>query len=313
MEYDVHEIYDALLKEGYAEEEIKERVQNKVREFSGFLTNEGAIFLVAKDLGMEPNSPLVDQSHYQLLDYEIDYDEFTIPIGEIEEGMTNILLLGIIYKIFNTHEFKRKDESFGKVGSFLMADPSGLIKIVLWDNAVDIVSKEYFKIGEIIRVVNGFARNGRDNQIEVHLSKKGKVIISPEDVSRKEALELELLKEKFKKEGYSSLKEELPKVNDLIEAETEGFYSEIVGKISKILEFKEFDKRDGTKSFLLRFILIDETSEIPVVIWDMEAVKYLKIIEEGIKVKITDFWLKMNDYTENYEINIGKKSIIFIL
>lgn len=313
MEYDVHEIYDALINEGYAEEEIKERVQNKVREFSGFLTNEGAIFLVAKDLGMETHSPLVDQSQYQLLDYEIDYDEFTIPIGEVKQGMTNIILLGIIYKIFNPHEFKRKDGSIGKVGSFLMADTSGLVKIVLWDNAVDIVIKEYFKVGEIIRVINGFAKNGRDNQIEVHLSKKGKVIISPEDVNRKEAIELESLQESFRKEGYSSLKEELPKIKDIIEAEKEGFYSEIVGKISKILEFKEFDKRDGTKSFLLKFILRDDSSEIPVLAWDMQAVESLKLIEEEKEIRITDFSVKKNQYDDKLEISMGKKSSLRIL
>lgn len=312
MAYDVQEIYNALLKEGYEENDIKDKIERKVREFSGFLTNEGAIFLVAKELGMKTQSPLVDKSHYQLLDYEIDYDEFTIPIGEVKEGMTNILLLGVICKIFKVHEFKRKDGTFGKVGSFLIADASGVIKVVLWDSAVEMLSKDYFKVGEVIRVINAFSKRGRENQIEVHLSKKGKLILSPEDVSKKTLEELDSVRKTYEAEGFTLRKSEKVRIEDLIDG-GERFYSEVIGQVSEILEFKEFDKEDGTKSFLLKFLVEDETSEIPVLLWDMQAVECLKLIEEGMKVKITDFSVKKNDYTEKYEISLARRSSVSII
>ena len=67
----------------------------------------------------------------------------------------------------------------------MLGDPTGTVKIVLWDERADIVNQEYFKVDEFVRVVGGYAKLGQNEALEVHLGKKGTVILSPEVSGRK--------------------------------------------------------------------------------------------------------------------------------
>lgn len=311
MEYDVQGIFNALMKEGFNESDIKEKIKEKVNEFSGFITNEGAALLVAKDMGLNVSSPFIEGDPNAFLEQEIDYDEFTIPINEVKEGMSNIVLLGFISKVFQPREFKRKDGTIGKVGTFYLTDPSGTIKIVVWDENADLLSSKYFRKGEIVRFIGGYGKLGTDNQIEVHLGKKGKLEIAPEEVNKKKLCELEEFRDSQDSKEFEPIVKDTVKIEQL--NSEEGFYHEITGIVSKILNFKEFTKDDGTKSFLLKLCLKDETGNIPLLIWDMKAIECLKLIEENVRVKITQFTVKYNEYSKRTEISFGKKSTMVLL
>jgi replication factor A1 len=299
------------MKEGLKEIDIEEKIKDKVSEFSGFITNEGAAFLVAKDLGLNVSSPFIEGDPNAFLEQEIDYDEFTIPINEIREGMSNIVILGFISRIFQPREFQRKDGTLGKVGSFYLSDPSGTVKIVVWDEKVDLLSSKYFREGEIVRFIGGYAKIGRNEEIEVHLGKKGKLEVAPKEVNKKLMNELKEFRESENPKTFEPIVKDTIKIEQL--NSEEGFYHEITGTISKILDFKEFTKDDGTKSFLLKLCLEDETGNIPVLVWDMKAIECLKLIEEGVRVKITQFTVKYNDYAKQDEISFGKKSTLLVL
>ena len=299
------------MKEGFKEPDIEEKIKEKVNEFSGFITNEGAAFLVAKEMGLNVSSPFIEGDPNAFLEQEIDYDEFTIPINEIKEGMSNIVILGFISKIFQPREFKRKDGTIGKVGSFYLSDPSGTVKIVVWDENVDLLSSKYFRTGEIVRFIGGYAKIGRNEEIEVHLGKKGKLEIAPEEVNKKLMKELKEFRESENPKTFEPIVKDTVKIDHL--NSEEGFYHEILGTVSKILDFKEFSKDDGTKSFLLKLCLKDETGSIPLLIWDMKAIECLKLIEVSVRVKITQCTVKYNKYSKRNEISFGKKSTLLVL
>ena len=311
MEYDVQGIFNALMKEGFNESDIEEKIKEKVSEFSGFITNEGAAFLVAKELGLNVSSPFIEGDPNAFLEQEIDYDEFTISISEIKEGMSNIVLLGFISKIFQPREFKRKDGTMGKVGSFFLSDPSGTVKMVVWDENADLLSSKYFRVGEIVRFIGGYTKIGRDEKFEVHLGKRGKLEIAPKEVNKKKLKILEEFRDSQEPKRFEPIIKNSIKIEKL--NSEEGFYHEIAGTISKILEFKEFTKDEGTKSFLLKLCLEDETGSIPILIWDMKAIECLKLIEENLRVKIAHFTVKYNDYSKKNEISFSKKSTLLIL
>ena len=299
------------MKEGFKEPDIEEKIKEKVNEFSGFITNEGAAFLVAKEMGLNVSSPFIEGDPNAFLEQEIDYDEFTIPINEIKEGMSNIVILGFISKIFQPREFKRKDGTIGKVGSFYLSDPSGTVKIVVWDENVDLLSSKCFRTGEIVRFIGGYAKIGRNEEIEVHLGKKGKLEIAPEEVNKKLMKELKEFRESENPKTFEPIVKNTVKIDHL--NSEEGFYHEILGTVSKILDFKEFSKDDGTKSFLLKLCLKDETGSIPLLIWDMKAIECLKLIEVSVRVKITQITVKYNEYSKRNEISFGKKSTLLVL
>ena len=161
MSDSVEELYQRLLDSGFSEAELEKQVKNKAKEFGGFMSERGILFVIAKEKGVRLRSPDIDQQLCEMYEEEFDYDDFTIDISEVKESMTNIVLLGKILKVFQAREFARKDGSTGAVCSFSLADSIGTVKVVLWDEHAKTAKNEYFRVGELVRVIGGYAKTGK--------------------------------------------------------------------------------------------------------------------------------------------------------
>ncbi|MBD3213804.1 MAG: hypothetical protein GF311_14440 [Candidatus Lokiarchaeota archaeon] len=309
---DTQEVLQKLTEAGLSEEDLKEEIKRKEREFRGFITTQGALFLIAKEHGIEIHSQDIDPELYEEIQQAIDYNEFTIRISDLREGLSNIVLLGKINRIFPIRKFIRKDGTPGIGGSFLLTDSWDTTKIVLWDDHTKIMQTEFFTIGTILRVINGYCKKGLKERLEVHLSKQGKVQIEPEDIPLKTKKSLDEIEIKSVNTGGESLDKNLPemKIEDLYN--TSGFVKSISGVI-KIVELKEFKKENGERSFLLKFLLSDETSSINVAVWGMQAIDILRIIENGMGVKLINVFVDENEFEKMKEIHFTKKSILEII
>jgi replication factor A1 len=309
---ETQEVLQKLTEAGLSEEDLKEEIKRKEREFRGFITTQGALFLIAKEHGIEIYSHDIDPELYEEVQRDIDYNEFTIPISDLREDLSNIVLLGKISRIFPIREFIRKDGTPGIVGSFLLTDTWGTTKIILWDHHTKIMQTEFFTIGTILRIINGYCKKGLKERLEVHLSKQGKVQIEPEDIPSKTKKGLEEIEIKMVDAGGQSLDKNLVemKIEDLFN--TNGFVKSISGVI-KIKELKEFKKENGERSFLLKFLLIDQTNSINVAVWGMQAINILRIIENGMSVKLINIFVDENEFEKRKEIHFTKKSILEII
>lgn len=306
MGAETQDIYQSLLDAGYSKEELERQVKSKKDQYKGFMSDEAIWFLIAKDYGLSFHSQLVEPELYSLFEDEIDYDEFSIQLSEITENMTNIVTLGRIGRIFPTNYFNRKDGSSGVVGSFMLYDDSASLKVVLWDIHAEIMEKEYFQINGLVRIIGGYSKKGLKDYIEIHMGKKGKVILAPDDINPKQIP---------KTRNIAPLKQEQRKdvtIDDLYGADMrDSIIPNISGTVEKI-EFMEKDKEDGEKSFLLKFILFDSSSSIEVVLWDMKAIECLKLVSEGDTVELSNVIVKHNTYTEVNEIHYSKKSSLVV-
>ena len=63
-----------------------------------------------------------------------------LKIKDILEGMRSVDIAGKVQQIFEVREFKTEKGS-GKVGSFILADETGSIRIVCWYDQTDILTK----------------------------------------------------------------------------------------------------------------------------------------------------------------------------
>ena len=106
-------------KTGKSGEEIKGLIKAKTEKFSGLLTEQGAVFLVQKELGMKQES----------------YEQ--MQVAQLEEGMKGIEVKGIIEAIFPVKEFEKKGKK-GKLKSFILSDGTGEIRVTLWNDQADI-------------------------------------------------------------------------------------------------------------------------------------------------------------------------------
>lgn len=309
MSASVEEIYQKLLESGFSEQQLEKEINKKAEEYSGFMTKQGILFIIAREYGINIKSPEIDSSFYEVVENGIDYDEFTIKIAEVKEGMVSIVLFGKVLSIVPPHEFERKDGSKGIVGSCVIGDGSGEIKIVLWDDKARGMKSETFKAGEIVRVLADYSKLNREGDIEVHVGKKGKIILAPEDIDPQ-------TKRRLEKITYAGTKNTIHESSATFSIDTlintYSFIQKIQGTVN-IEEFKEIVKKDGEKTFLLKLVLSDESGAVRVNIWGMNAVNTLKLIEEDCSIRLRNVAVKNNTFTNEKELSFTRKSTLEVL
>lgn len=301
------EIYQALMDAGISEEELTQEMKEKDTEFQGFMSKQAILYLIAKDHGIKVESQENTEILKHITEEIIDYNDFTIPISKVSENMRNIVITGKITSIIPVKEFVRKDSSPGKVGSFQICDQSDCIKIVLWSEHTKVMESEFFQIGEILQIVGGYSKKGRDEKVEIHLDRQGNVILAPKNVRLPHVVEREVIetpKKDVSKKGSKWT------ISDL--HEKEGFVRFISGIVQKE-SFKELTLKSGEKSFLLKLVLSDDTSAIKVNIWGLNAVELFKVVNDGDYVKISNTAINVNSFTDEKELTYTKTSTLEIL
>ncbi|MGQ4874698.1 MAG: DUF2240 family protein [Promethearchaeia archaeon] len=256
---------EKIIKEtGLSRKEIQDRVDAKKNELKGLISDEGALFIVAKELGID-----VKEENKDLL------KEIEINTTDIKSGMKNITLTGRIKSISDVFKFQRDDGTIGQVGSFLLQDSEGEIRIVLWDDQTEILSSPQFNINKVVKIINGYAKKGKNGNLEIHIGRLGKVILNPDDVDYK----------KIPKIIYEFIPiREISLKNQSINLE---------GIISQIFPIKEFTRKDGTIGKRGAIILKDGTDSIRITFWNKDTNK-LKTINIGNKIKITNLIPKLS-------------------
>lgn len=112
-------ILEIAAKTNKSEEEVRALVKGKTDKFSGLLTEQGAAYLIQKELGMK-------QENYE-----------QIPIGKLSEGMKGIEVRGIVEAIFPAKEFEKNGKK-GKLKSFVIMDGTGEVRATLWNDQADL-------------------------------------------------------------------------------------------------------------------------------------------------------------------------------
>jgi replication factor A1 len=235
---------------GLPRKEIQEMVKEKKKELKGLISEEGALFVIARELGVD-----VKEENKDLL------QDIDLNTADITENMKNINITGRIKEIYNVNKFNKADGGTGYVGSFLLHDKTGDIRIVLWDDNVNLFNESNFEQNEVIKIINGIARKGRFNDNEIHIGKFGKVLLSPDDVDYK---------------NYPKVKFELISVKD-VNLNLKSISLE--GKIIQKSPIREFTRKSGEIGKVGSITLLDSTGSIRITFWneDTEKIKDLQI------------------------------------
>jgi len=153
----------AKIKErsGLSEQEILSRMDEKVKQLSGLISREGAAHIVANELGIKL----------------FDAVSGRVQIKNILAGMRDVETVGRVQKVFPITEFSRESGS-GKVASFMLADETGIIRVVLWNEQAELALK--INANDIVKIKSGYVRE-RNRQLEVHINQRSKVIVNPPD------------------------------------------------------------------------------------------------------------------------------------
>ena len=170
-------------KTGYTRETVENLINQKVKQLSGLITKDGAAHIVANELGIK----LFDKVSGRL------------KIKNILLGMRDVETVGVVRQNFGVREFSTNNRQ-GKVASLIIADETGSVRVVFWNEIADTVNK--IKVGDTIKIVAGYVRGRNDNK-EIHLNNRSKVLINPPD----EKIDLANLKQSYVRKTIEELKD----------------------------------------------------------------------------------------------------------
>lgn len=266
---------------GLSKKEIQEKVKEKKEELKGLISEEGALFIIAKEYGVD-----VKEENRDLL------SDIDINVEDIKPDMKNITLVGRIKNIYQVYSFDKKQGGTGYVGSFLIQDNTGDIRIVLWDDQTKIFKTNEFDIGTLVKIVNGYAKQGKnENKVEVHVGRLGKIILSPEDIDYKKYPQIE--------NSYIPINEIDLSYNSV----------SIEGKIIQKFPIKKFTKKNGEEGKVGSIRIMDSTDIIRVTFWN-EDVDKLDKLEVDKFVGITNLNPRKNSYNNSIDLYISNYSKI---
>lgn len=139
--------------------DLEKRVKEKINELSGLISEEGAIHIIANELGISTVN-----------------ERTKLKIKELYSGMRSISVVGKVLRRFEVREFM-KGEIKGRVAALMLGDETGSIRVTFWNDQVN----EFLKIqdDDIILLKEAYVRENKMGT-EVHLD-KGQIIINPPD------------------------------------------------------------------------------------------------------------------------------------
>jgi replication factor A1 len=236
-----------LARQDLTREEILKTTEEKKKKAKGFLTDEAAVRIVASELGVKI---LRESFRHEVL------------IKNLISGLNAVTVVGRVTRIYPIQTFVRSDMTEGKIAHLLISDKTGELKVVLWDDKASILEKEKVEEGQIVRVMHGYTREGRNGKIELHLAERGNLqVLPPED-------------ERVK----------------IIEIKTEEFPITVEGTIATAPDRREVTVKTE-KIAVTSFDLSDETGKIRVSLWRNLA-NTAKDFRVGTKIRIRNAYVR---------------------
>ncbi len=158
MEENLEELKKLIIQEtGWSMEKLDKKIKEKQDEFAGLITEYGAAYSIARELGI-------------LVDKPTEYHK----INELENGMSGVNVIARVVRVSNPRRFE-KDGRTGRVVNLVVRDDTGEKRLVLWHKDVDLVEKGVISKNSILCIKNGYVKDD-----EIHVGMFGTVEVLEE-------------------------------------------------------------------------------------------------------------------------------------
>jgi len=249
---EVRTLYEKV-KDKISLEDFQRRIEEKVREHYGLLSEAGAAKLLAREMGVSFEVPRI-----------------SIRIKDLVPGMQNVDIAGRVVRIYGVRSFDHERGS-GKVSNLSIMDETGSVRVVLWGEKAEPVESGAIKRGDVIQIRSGYTRTGLSGDVEVHVGRRGRILVNPAVV-----------------EPMPEAKEEKVKIADV----KEGMRDLVVeGVVSSVSNVRTFTRPDGRTGKVASLFLRDETGEIRVSLWNENA-DIVEGLEKGNSVLVSGAYSK---------------------
>jgi len=264
-----------VAKSGLPEDQVKAKISEKVQQLYGLVSEEGAAHIIANELGIKI--------------FDISGE---LKLKDILIGMKSVDVVGKVLRKYELREFSTEKRK-GKVANLIMADDTGSIRVVFWNDKTDDFNQ--VKEEDVLRIKGAYVRDNAGRK-ELHLGDNSRVIINPANVTVN-ARE----KKEYDRKHISELQENMS--------------TEILGTIVQVFDIKFFEvcpkcnKRMRLKNntfecddhgalppsfnYVLNIFLDDGTGNVRINLWKQQTQRLLRMPDDDV--------LKFKDAPESFE------------
>lgn len=220
------------------------------KKTGGFISDESLLRMIAAEFGVK-----------------ILQNKISIPklfIKDLIPSLNNVEVVGRVIAVFPSRVFEGNRK--GKVASLLIADNSGLLRVVFWNDKSKILDSGEVRTGQLIRFLRGYTREDNRGIVELHIGEKSEVQINPSDLDEND----------FPSIDHFTVK--------ICQIDRTKKIVNLRGFVKEVFAMSTFERQDSSSGKVMRFILADGTGEIAVVVWNEKVDEVEKLLKK-------DTWL----------------------
>jgi replication factor A1 len=149
-----------LRQKGMTESELLQMVEEKKQKIgAGYLTDQGALFLVAADLGVSiEEAPKLEMG-----------------LKDLYVGANEVTVIARVMNIYPLKRYSRKDGSEALLRTLTVYDNDASVKVKLWDSNANLPDTLGIKPGEAVKISKAYVKAGIDGKITLNLSSRSAV------------------------------------------------------------------------------------------------------------------------------------------
>lgn len=254
--------------------QILENLETEKTKTGGLITDETLLRLIAARYGVE----ILKDKVYRKLS-----------ISHLVPGLNDVTVTGRVVVVYPPRNFN--GERSGKVANLMITDKDATLRVVLWNDKVNLFESGALKAGQVIRFSHGYTREDRKGKVELHLGSKSQIEIEPQNV---------------KADEYPSIGKFATKINKITK---DGDNVHLAGKVKEVFSASTFTRSDMSTGTVMRVTLVDETGEIPVVIWNEKVEELEKSLKVNANLHLVNAKVKENANGE-FEVHVGSYTYV---
>ena len=142
------------LKPELTKDEIQEQIRHKKEKIgAGYLTDQGAIFLIASDYGVTLSEALKTE----------------MSLKDLYAGAKEISLETRVLNLSPAKQFSRKDGSPFYLRTMTVYDGNSTASVKLWDEKANLPAMENLKPGDLIKIIKAYVKSDLDGSPTINI------------------------------------------------------------------------------------------------------------------------------------------------
>jgi replication factor A1 len=242
-------------------EAVRDLVDDKKRKVgAGYLTDQGALFLVAADLGISFDSVPKTQSG----------------LKDLYVGAKDVTVTGRILNIYPSFQFTKKDTNEqSSTRTLVVYDKGAKVKVKLWDKQVGLPDEMGLHPGDVVKISKAYVRAGLDGKPVVNLGSYGTIEVAQNaDIPAIDSLAIS--------------------IDDVKETQDAAVITGVVNANPRISDFVN-QRGEPSKSLQLQVSNEANTRTLRAVIWNVDESRVPKVFRTGAKVKLVGVRVKQGN------------------